>query len=202
MSDHYYSSKPSSVSESISFKETLRGRILTFASDAGVFSKHGVDFGSEVLIEAMDIPEGARVLDVGCGYGPIGLTAAWMSGSGTVTMVDVNERALKLAEENAKANGITNVRILISDALEKVMGETFDRILTNPPIRAGKETVHRIFEQAFACLAPDGELWVVIQKKQGAPSAFAKLESLFGEDQVEEVTKDKGYRIFRAKKKV
>lgn len=202
MSDHYYSSKPASVHQPIRFQETLRGRTLTFASDAGVFSKHGVDYGSKVLIEAMDIPEGARVLDVGCGYGPIGLSAAWMSGAGTVTMVDVNERALELARENARLNGIANVRILKSDALEQVSGEVFDRILTNPPIRAGKETVHRIFEQAVACLAPDGELWVVIQKKQGAPSAYAKLELLFGEDHVDEVTKDKGYRIFRAKKKV
>lgn len=202
MSEHYYSSKPSSVHQTIRFQETLRGRTLTFQSDAGVFSKHGVDFGSKVLIEAMDIPEGARVLDVGCGYGPIGLTAAQLSKSGTVTMVDVNERALELARENAALNDIRNVRILKSDALEQVLGESFDRILTNPPIRAGKETVHRIFEQAWGCLAPGGELWVVIQKKQGSPSAFAKLELLFGEEQVEEVTKDKGYRIFRAMKKV
>lgn len=202
MSEHYYSSKPSSVHETIRFQETLRGRTLAFHSDAGVFSKHGVDFGSKVLIEAMDIPEGARVLDVGCGYGPIGLTAAWLSKTGTVTMVDVNERALELAKENAVLNAIGNVRILKSDGLEQVLDERFDRILTNPPIRAGKETVHRIFEQACGCLVPGGELWIVIQKKQGAPSAYAKLEELFGEDQVEEVTKDKGYRIYRAMKKV
>lgn len=202
MSDHYYSSKPTSVHQSIRFQETLRGRTLTFNSDAGVFSKHGIDFGSTLLIETMDIPEGSRVLDVGCGYGPMGLSAALLSKTGLVTMVDMNERALQLAKQNADANGISNVRIMKSDALEQVLGEGFDRILTNPPIRAGKETVHRIFEQSFGCLTDGGELWVVIQKKQGSPSAFAKLELLFGEGNVEEVTKDKGYRIFRAKKKV
>ncbi|WP_438449156.1 class I SAM-dependent methyltransferase [Gorillibacterium sp. sgz5001074] len=202
MADHYYSSKPSSVHETIRFQEKLRDWEFTFKSDAGVFSKHGVDYGSKVLIQAMEIPSGARVLDVGCGYGPIGLTAARLSPSGQVTLVDVNERALELARENAALNGVENVRILKSDALQEVLEERFDCILTNPPIRAGKETVHRIFEQAYGCLEEGGELWIVIQKKQGSPSAFAKLEELFGEDQVEEVTKDKGYRIFRALKKV
>lgn len=198
--DHYYTSKPSSGHEEIRFQAKLRGRTMNFLSDAGVFSKSGVDFGSQLLIEAMEIPEGAHVLDVGCGYGPIGLSAAVLSDSGTVTMVDVNARALELARMNASQNGIANVRILQSDALEQVLDERFDCILTNPPIRAGKEVVHRIFEQAFGCLAEGGHLWVVIQKKQGSPSAFAKLEQLFGEGNVEEVTKDKGYRIFRAKK--
>lgn len=200
--DHYYSNKPSSSHQNIRFETELRGKKLRFASDAGVFSKQGIDFGSTLLIETMAITEGAQVLDVGCGYGPIGLSAALLVGSGRVTMVDVNDRALELARENAAANGISNVRILRSDALQEVLAEQFDCILTNPPIRAGKEVVHRIFEQACTCLVPGGELWVVIQKKQGAPSAWAKLEQLFGEDQVEEATKDKGYRIFRAKKKI
>jgi 16S rRNA (guanine1207-N2)-methyltransferase len=141
-------------------------------------------------------------LDVGCGYGPIGLSAAVLAERGTVTMLDVNNRALELARENAALNGITNVRVMESDALSAVAGEAFDCILTNPPIRAGKEVVHRIFNQAYDALAVNGVLWVVIQKKQGSPSAWARLEELFGEGQVEEVTKDKGYRIFRAKKKV
>lgn len=200
--DHYYTSKPSSGREAIRFQADLRGQKLSFLSDAGVFSKHGIDFGSMLLIEMMDIPTGIKVLDVGCGYGPIGLTAALLNRTGQVTMVDVNDRALELARKNAALNEVGNVRILQSDALEQVLTERFDRILTNPPIRAGKEVVHRIFQQSFECLAEDGELWVVIQKKQGAPSAFAKLQQLFGEEWVEEVSKDKGYRIFRAKKKV
>lgn len=200
--DHYYTSKPTSGRESVRFQAELRGRKWTFLSDAGVFSKHGIDFGSALLIDVMEIPAKGRVLDVGCGYGPIGLTAAALAVGETVTMLDVNTRALELARENAAQNGIGNVRILESDALAAVAGESFDCILTNPPIRAGKEVVHRIFAQAHDALAPGGSLWVVIQKKQGSPSAWAKLEELFGEGQVEEVTKDKGYRIFRATKKV
>lgn len=200
MNDHYYSSKPTAASRPVQFVVELRGMTFRFQSDAGVFSKHGIDFGSRLLIEQMDIPKGAHVLDVGCGYGPIGLVAARLSQNGIVTMVDVNERALSLARSNAERNGITNVRILASDALEAVLAEKFDRIVTNPPIRAGKEVVHRIFAQACDCLNPGGQLWVVIQKKQGAPSAFAKLQELFGEENVEQVAMEKGYRIYRAAK--
>ena len=163
-----------------------------------MFSKGGVDYGSKVLIDAMDFGQNAQVLDVGCGYGPIGLSAARMAKQGHVTMIDINSRAVELAKENAKRNGITNVTILESDLFEAVKDQQFDVVLTNPPIRAGKETVHAIFEESRKHLRENGQLWVVIQKKQGAPSAKAKLEQLF--EQVEEVTKDKGYRIFKATK--
>ena len=132
----------------------------------------------QVLIETADIPDGARVLDVGCGYGPIGLAIAAARPSAHVTMIDINERAVKLARENAERNGIRNVTILESDLFEAVRDQTFDAVLTNPPIRAGKAVVHRIFEEAFERLVPGGALWVVIQKKQGAPSAEAKLEEI------------------------
>ena len=146
----------------------------------------------------MELPSGAHVLDVGCGYGPIGLTAAKLVPDGHVTMIDINERAVELSRENAKGNGIANVTIMQSNLLTEVNKRDFDVILTNPPIRAGKDTVHTIFEQAYDHLKTGGTLWIVIQKKQGAPSAKTKLESLF--TRVEEVTKDKGYRIFKAVK--
>ncbi|MGG1615947.1 class I SAM-dependent methyltransferase [Paenibacillus sp. NRS-1782] len=198
MSDHYYSKRPETAHERRSLETVLRGRTYHFASDSGVFSKQGIDYGSRVLIEAIQLPAQASVLDVGCGYGPIGLTAATLVPNGHVTMVDINERAVQLAIENAERNGITNVTIKQSDLFEQVKADRFDVILTNPPIRAGKETVHTIFELAYEHLNEGGALWVVIQKKQGAPSASAKMESLFG--RVEEVTKDKGYRILKAEK--
>ncbi|WP_068620431.1 class I SAM-dependent methyltransferase [Paenibacillus tuaregi] len=198
MPDHYYSSKPETAHDRKVWEATLRGKTFKFVSDAGVFSKQGVDFGSRVLIEAMEMPENAHVLDVGCGYGPIGLAAAGLASRGQVTMIDVNERAVELAKENAVSNGITNVTILQSDLYQELGNQTFDVVLTNPPIRAGKQTVHAVFEGAAERLRVGGSLWVVIQKKQGAPSAREKLESLFA--QVDEVTKDKGYRIFKATK--
>ncbi|MFB8378325.1 class I SAM-dependent methyltransferase [Paenibacillus taichungensis] len=198
MSNHYYSDKPQVAHDRRTTEAELRGWKLRLVTDAGVFSKNGIDYGSRVLIDAIELPAGAHVLDVGCGYGPIGLTAAKLVPDGHVTMVDINERAVELSKENAKTNGITNVTVMQSNLLAEVKKEDFDAILTNPPIRAGKDTVHTIFEQAYGHLKIGGALWIVIQKKQGAPSAKAKLESLFG--RVEEVTKDKGYRIFKAVK--
>ena len=196
MSEHYYTQQPQIASDKRVHETVLRGHKLRFATDAGVFSKTGIDYGSRVLIEAMDIPTGARVLDVGCGYGPIGISASLMNQSGTVTMIDVNERAVLLAKENAALNGADNVQVLQSDVYEAVRGQQFDVIVTNPPIRAGKAVVHRILEEAFPLLSAGGSIWVVIQKKQGAPSAAAKLEEVFGN--CKEVTKDKGYRILKA----
>ncbi|MCD1261942.1 class I SAM-dependent methyltransferase [Paenibacillus athensensis] len=196
MSEHYYSQKPTAQHDVHEIQERLRGRLFTFQTDAGVFSKKGVDYGSRHLIETVELPPAAKVLDVGCGYGPMGLAVAAACPDGHVTMVDINERAVELARTNARRNGIANVRIVQSDLLEAVKEQRFDLIMTNPPIRAGKEVVHRIFAEAYACLQPGGSLWVVIQKKQGAPSAAAKLESIYGE--VAEVSKDKGYRILRA----
>lgn len=197
---HYYSKRPNAEHDRNEWTATLRDMKFKFVTDAGVFSKGGIDYGSRALIECMDIPEDAIVLDVGCGYGAIGLTAARLAKCGHVMLVDVNERAVDLAKENALLNGISNVSIQESDGLATVRDAKYSVILTNPPIRAGKEVVHWIFEQACEHLVEGGSFWIVIQKKQGAPSAKAKLEQLFGEDNVELRGKDKGYRIYRAKK--
>ncbi|MBB3114279.1 16S rRNA (guanine1207-N2)-methyltransferase [Paenibacillus phyllosphaerae] len=196
MADHYYSKTPTTNHDRHSIEANIRGIKLRLTTDAGVFSKSGVDYGSRVLLENVEISLHAAVLDVGCGYGPIGLTLAKLVPSAHVTMIDVNERAVQLAQENARVNGVSNVAILQSDIYENVRNQKFDAIVTNPPIRAGKAVVHRILEEGAALLKPGGSIWVVIQKKQGAPSAEAKLEEVFGN--VEEVTKDKGYRILRA----
>ncbi|MUT68178.1 class I SAM-dependent methyltransferase [Paenibacillus sp. NEAU-GSW1] len=198
MSDHYYTQKPGVKHDRQTHQAELNGYSFKFITDAGVFSKSGVDYGSRVLLRALELDVNAKVLDVGCGYGPIGLTAAKLAPEGHVTMIDINERAVQLSKENAALNGIANVEVLQSDLYDAVKEKRFDAILTNPPIRAGKETVHRIFEEGYELLVPGGKMWVVIQKKQGAPSAEAKLQSLFGD--VEEVTKDKGYRIYMATK--
>ncbi|MDD9314421.1 class I SAM-dependent methyltransferase [Cytobacillus firmus] len=199
MSEHYYSKTQQVDSSPRTWNYTLREFPFRFKTDNGVFSKGEVDFGSKLLIETFEQPDvDGNILDIGCGYGPIGLTAAKLMPERAVHMVDVNERALGLAKENAELNGIKNVQIYESDRLENTKGNKFAAILTNPPIRAGKKIVHDIFEQSFDALISGGELWVVIQKKQGAPSAIDKLTELFGE--VETAEKKKGYFILRAKK--
>lgn len=199
MSEHYYSQNQKVESEPKNWNYTLRNRSYRFKTDNGVFSKGEVDFGSKLLIETFEIPViQGDILDVGCGYGPIGLSMASIMADRTIHMVDVNLRALGLAKENADLNGIRNVQIYESDKLEGIKGNKFAAILTNPPIRAGKKTVHDIFEQSYERLLEGGELWIVIQKKQGAPSAIEKLEQLFSN--VETVTKKKGYFILKGKK--
>ncbi|WP_342542692.1 methyltransferase [Paenisporosarcina sp. FSL H8-0542] len=199
MADHYYSKKPQTESKPKSWSFTLRGELFHFETDTGVFSKSEVDFGSRVLIDAFVMPatEGP-VLDVGCGYGPIGLSIAKTEADRTIHMVDINERAVQLSRKNAEGNGVQNVRIYESDGLTDVTETDFAAILTNPPIRAGKQTIFRFYLDAYAKLRVGGELWVVIQKKQGAPSTFDRLEGIFG--QVEVIDKVRGYWIIKAEK--
>jgi len=199
LSEHYYSRKPSTESNPVKWQSELKGNSFRFKTDSGVFSKKEVDFGSRLLIDTFKLKEDTSIiLDVGCGYGPIGLSLAKAYPDALVHMVDVNERAILLAKENAAENKLDNVKIYESDRLLGVEEKDFNVILTNPPIRAGKKIVHDIFEQSFLHLAEGGELWVVIQKKQGAPSAMEKMKELFGD--VEVAAKSKGYFILKSVK--
>ena len=200
MSDHYYSRTQNVESDPKNWDYILRGTRFRFKTDNGVFSKKEVDFGSKLLIETFEMPDTeGDVLDVGCGYGPIGLSVAKHWPDRMVHMIDVNLRAIGLAKENSELNGLSNSKVYESDRLSAVKDLRFAAILTNPPIRAGKQTVHSIYEESFHCLLPGGELWVVIQKKQGAPSTIEKLSELFSE--VVTVVKKKGYFIIKAVRK-
>ncbi|SDN92357.1 class I SAM-dependent methyltransferase [Alkalicoccus daliensis] len=199
MSDHYYSKKPSSASRRETIHEEVRGIKLAYIVDTGVFSKRGLDFGSRLLLENFTEPEAPGIiLDVGCGWGPLGLTIASLYPERMVHLVDVNERSIELTAENAKHNKIKNTEVYEQDLLDGQKPESLAAVVTNPPIRAGKATVFRLYEQAYEALKSGGELTVVIQKKQGAPSTLQKLEDLGFE--VETKAKKKGYFIFGAKK--
>ena len=174
---------------------------LKFTTDAGVFSKMRVDYGSGVLIKAMkEVAFPAdNILDVGTGYGPIGLFAAKFWPDQEVDMVDVNERGLNLARENAKVNNIKNVNIYTSDCYAQVDNDkTFALILPNPTIRAGKKVVNEILMGANEHLVSGGVLLVVIQKKQGEPSARKNMLNTYGNCEI--LTRDKGYYILKSTK--
>ena len=197
MSDHYYSRTQNVESDPKYWNTELRDTKLRFKTDNGVFSKNDVDFGTRLLVDTFQMPElPGDILDVGCGYGPIGLTIAKTWRDRKLFMVDVNSRALALAKDNAGLNTLDNVFIKESDCLSSVIEQKFAVILTNPPIRAGKSVIYTIYEQSYECLLPNGELWVVIQKKQGASSTLDKLSSMFRE--IEVVAKKKGYFIIKA----
>ena len=196
MANHYYTKNPESISQQKHWTYRLKGNTLSFTSDNGVFSKNTVDFGSELLVESYDIPEQfqkASLLDIGCGYGTMGLAYGKAYPELSIEMIDVNERALVLAQENAKKNGIHNVDIHESNLYDSVKKSQYEIIISNPPIRAGKIVVHTILEKAYDYLAENGQLVIVIQKKQGAPSAQKKMEEVFGN--CERIQWDKGYWI-------
>jgi 16S rRNA (guanine1207-N2)-methyltransferase len=197
-SEHYYTAQPSTEHDESAFTATMRGQTFTFTTDTSVFSRNRVDFGTALLIEALEIQPNDIVLDLGCGYGPIGIAAARLATEGKVYMVDVNERAAGLARRNLIANEITNAEVEVGDALDPVRGLIFDHVVTNPPIRTGKANVYRMIDEAQKALKSGGSLWVVIQTKQGAPSMKKKLGELF--PQVDDVDRQAGFHIFRAVK--
>ena len=201
MSNHYYTKNPETESKEASWTFPLRGREFRFISNSGVFSKKTVDFGSRLLIETFRLNEevAGDIFDVGCGYGPMGLALAHAYPARLVEMVDVNERALSLARRNAEANNIRNVKVYESNTYDQVPQERqFAAIVSNPPIRAGKQVVHCILSEAHTHLLLGGTLTVVIQKKQGAPSAQQKMLDVFGNVAV--IARDKGYWIIQSVK--
>ncbi len=196
--EHYFTAKPQSQREPLQFTVELFNREFRFTTDAGVFSKTEIDPGSLLLISVLPVKAGDRVLDLGCGYGPIGIAAAYLAGpAGSVDMVDINQRAVELAQSNSVLNGLINVRVWQSDGFSDVDG-TYDWIVTNPPIRAGKKVIYPMVEQAFWHLRPGGGLLVVIRTKQGAKSMEQKMESVF--NNVETVKMKKGYRVLKSVK--
>ena len=195
--EHYYSENPTSEHDIKRIKFGYRGNELVFLTDSGVFSKDKVDYGTRLLLESL--PEGlsGRILDLGCGYGAIGLSIAKAYPNVHVLLADINVRAVELARENARLNDITNAEVYQSDGFDKIDG-IFDVIVTNPPIRAGKEIIYSLFGQSFSHLRSGGELYVVIQRKQGAESAMDKLAEIFGN--CEKVDKSGGYWVLRCVK--
>lgn len=195
---HYYTNNIDLKSQKTNIYFQYRGNELTFMSDLGVFSKNKVDYGSRVLLDAMDIQDSqTRLLDVGCGYGTLGISLKKVYPWLTVEMVDVNERAVHLAQQSIIQNQLDGIRAYYSYLYENVRG-TFDVIVSNPPIRAGKKVVFEILERGYEYLNQGGELMIVIQKKQGAPSAKKKMEEIYGNCKI--VKRDKGYFILKSTK--
>ena len=195
MTKMYFAENPDAKHDIHELKVELLGQQMTFLTDAGVFSKKMIDYGSRVLLSALEFSKKETLLDVGCGYGTLGLTLAKAQGL-EVTLVDINQRALDLARKNADANQVS-ADIFQSNVYEQVTGQ-FHHIISNPPIRAGKQVVHEVISGSYDHLLADGDLTIVIQKKQGAPSAKTKMEEVFGN--CETLKKDKGYYILRSVK--
>ncbi len=198
MTEHYFVSTPAVRSQPREVRFRFRDRIFVFETDRGVFSRGAVDRGTRLLLEALEVRPEDEILDVGCGYGVIGIVAAAMAPRGRAVLVDINARAVELARRNAVRNAQLNVEVLHGDLYEPVAGRYFDLIATNPPIRAGRAVVRAIIEGAFYHLKPGGSFYLVARTAQGARTLGRIIGETFGN--VEEVERGGGYRVYRAVK--
>jgi 16S rRNA (guanine1207-N2)-methyltransferase len=195
---HYFTDQPGAPSRRREVAARLRGRAWTFLTDRGVVARQGIDPGTQLLIEAMRIDAADDVLDLGCGYGPIGLVAATLALRGTVVMVDVNERAVVLARENAARAGLDNIEVYQGDGTAPVRGRRFHVVAMNPPIRAGRDTVRRLLRESRDALRPGGRFYLVVRTAQGAKSLAKDLDALFPE--VREIARGGGYRVYEGRR--
>jgi len=193
---HYFSEDNDTLKSNpkeIAFR--VHGTNFTCFTDHGVFAKDGLDRGTYVLLQYLKVDSSMiHALDLGCGYGSIGLVLAKTFGL-TVDMVDVNQRAIDLSNQNAAINGV-NVRVFYSQGFEQIT-KTYDLIVTNPPIRIGKQHMYKLFEDAKNHLTKNGELVFVINKKHGALSAIKYVETLY--QNVEIIGKSKGFFVISCK---
>lgn len=195
---HYFKNDPKLASDCRIHDIRVKDTTLRFGTDHGVFSKTTLDQGSRFLLERVPIDKDVEtVIDMGCGYGPIGLFIAHWYPDVHVHLYDVNRRALALAEENARMNKITNVSVQESDLFHDVRVRA-NVIMTNPPIRAGKRVLFELYRGAYENLLPEGMFYCVIRKQQGAPSTLKDIRRRFNNGDV--IGRHKGYWLISAKK--
>jgi 16S rRNA (guanine1207-N2)-methyltransferase len=187
---HYFTNDRDLKSEIKEIKYTLNNITYIMYTDNGIFSKTKLDYATKNLLKALDYKNiSGDVLDFGCGYGPIGLHVKKMTDA-NVDMLDVNKRAVKLTRRNAVRNKI-DINIFESDQYAAV-DKKYDHIITNPPIRVGKELMYEILFNAKNYLKKDGKLWLVINKNQGAKSLLKDLEKEYN---TEVIDKNKGFYV-------
>lgn len=193
---HYFQNDTSLKSNRRLLKLYINDKVLSFNSDSGVFSNTQIDYGSFTFLKSL-IQENNVVdlLDVGCGYGVLGITLKLFDKCQNVTMIDINPKAVSLCQENIDFYNLDNTSCFVSDGLNNVVG-LFDQIVINPPIRAGKAVIYKMFEDSKTHLKENGKLYIVIKKDLGANSAIKKLSELF--NKVEVIKKDKGYFIIKS----
>lgn len=197
MDDHYFTADPSVAFKRAPVSATIWGHDLSLVSGSGVFAKGRVDIGTSILLRETAPPAGGRILDLGCGYGVIGVAIAAAAPDAVVTAVDVNERAVLLANENAASVGVADrFSAMTPDAVPD--GAMYDEIWSNPPIRVGKEALHELLLRWFPRLAPDGRAVMVVGKNLGGDS----LQRWLGDQgyPTERIASAKGFRVLESRR--
>jgi 16S rRNA (guanine1207-N2)-methyltransferase len=196
--EHYFAALPKSDAKLGLIRTTLRGKSFEFLTASSVFSKKRVDLGTRLLIEAMTLPETGAVLDVGCGYGAVGIAAAASNPRLHVIMTDVNARAVRLAKQNIELKKVSNAEVRCGYLYEPVEGLAFNCVLSNPPVSAGMETVKAIITEAPQVMADKATFQMVIRSKIGAKTLPLVFNETFGNCTV--LARKSGYRVFMAEK--
>jgi 16S rRNA (guanine1207-N2)-methyltransferase len=196
--EHYFAEHPKSKARFGLIRTYLRGRPFEFLTSSGVFSKNRIDLGTRLLIECMVLPEKGCLLDIGCGYGAVGISAAIFNPNLHVVMVDVNHRAVWLARQNIVKNYAANVEARRGNLYEPVEEMVFDCVLSNPPVSAGMETVKAIICGAPEFMARKGVFQMVVRSKVGGKRLRAFFEQAFGT--VEVLARESGYRVLISQK--
>ena len=191
---HYFTNEENLKSEIEKVIAEINGIPFYFYTDNGVFSKGELDFGTELLLKNFkyDNPNNKMLLDIGCGCGPIGIYASHLGF--TVDMSDVNKRAIHLSKMSLKEQGL-NANVFESDAYKNITNK-YDYIVSNPPIRVGKEKLYEIVMNSKEHLKDGGSLWIVVRKQQGAESLIRDMKKVY--KSVEVITKKKGFFIIKA----
>lgn len=198
-SNHYFEEHPKSKLKLGIIHTNFRGIPFEFLTASGVFSKKRVDLGTRVLIESMILPESGYVLDIGCGYGAVGIVAATFNSNLYVVMVDVNSRAVWLAKKNVEINHVRNAEVRHGNLYEPVKGLTFSCILSNPPVSAGMKTLKAVISGASKCLAFGGLFQIVVKSKIGREQLKLFFEEAFGNFKI--LARKSGYRVLMAEKR-
>jgi 16S rRNA (guanine1207-N2)-methyltransferase len=197
VAEHYFAEQPQSRSVRFERRFLYRGEMLTFVVDTGVFSSHGLDPGTALLIENLTLRPADRVLDLGCGWGAVGVAAAKSAREGHVVLTDVNRRATRLARENLERNRVRNAEVRTGSLFAPVAGERFDVIATNPPFHAGRELVLRMLAAAPEHLSPHGRLVLVGKGSQGIRFYQEWLDEHWS-GSVSVLGRGSGYRVLEA----
>jgi len=193
--NHYFAERPRAKIKLYKIRTNLRGHDLVFYTASGVFSPKRIDRGTRLLIESMIIEDGWNILDLGTGYGPIGIVAAKMAPHGYVIMTDVNRRALWLAKLNAKINNVERiVDIRYGHLYEPVRNEKFNTIITNPPQSAGMELCMKIIYEAPKYLVSGGLFQMVFRHGKGGRRLAKLIEETFGNCEI--LASRAGYRVY------
>ena len=194
----YFAERPHARSVRRQLRFLYRGELLTFVVDSGIFSATRLDPGTALLIENLALRPTDRVLDLGCGWGAVGVAAARSAPDGEVVLVDVNRRATRLAEQNLVRNGVTNATVRVGRGFEPVGDAPFDVVVSNPPFRAGRELVLALLAEAPRHLRPDGRLLLVGKGSQGILYYQRWLEEHWAPG-LRVLDRRSGYRVLEAR---